>query len=247
MVRKNIDIEFQALELLKSQLGHAPDVYDPNTPSLPALADIRFKTEEDTFQQVLEQSKREFETQKSFDEEEMIRLIDIATKKSLQLSKKKEQFEHMASVSMTENPNCSDTIPAAEKPEKVSMSANKKESCSDAKTTTPKKQLLKESMQQAPLVSLSPKHAAPSSTTKAASEWMQSAKNEFELTDKTIPDQTITVSVFFYCVGRLRRKISAGKNVSIIFTVFAHLINSRHACAAQIYGGPEDRYTHSRL
>lgn len=200
MVQRNVDLEFQALGLLQSQLGHAPNVYDPNAPPLPPLpapVDVHLD-EEETFQKALEESKREFETQKSLDEEAMQKLIDLATKESLQLfeaSKKKQQCEieqDMASLSVIPS-NTTDVT--ATKQEKVTCSTSPKElqkSCLDVKNTTSEKQEESSKTQQAPLVSLSPEHTISSLISEAASEWVQSAKKEHE---QALPQQTVSVSV----------------------------------------------------
>lgn len=155
MVQKNIDLEFQALELLKTQLGHAPDAYDPN--SLPPTApyDGSLSNEEEIIQQALEESKREFEVQKYLDEEEMEKLINIATKESLASEKEKQL--------------------------KLNTTLKKQPVKTSPKTT-----------QQAPLVSMSPVHAVSTSTSEAASMWLQSAKNENEQAEE---QQKVSVRV----------------------------------------------------
>ena len=160
----------QALSLIKNQLGHAPDAYDPNTqqPSAPAAAG---ENTEDLFQQALEVSKKEFETQNSLDEEEMQKLIDLATQESLRLF---EASEREKQLKIEKSKETSSTREAPTVSVKQNSESEKEQPPPKLKEpTSPQK-----SSQQAPLVSLSPTHANSTSTSEAASMWLQSAKQE---------------------------------------------------------------------
>lgn len=89
MVRKNIDLELQALAMLQKELGHSPQAYqlgggdssgEPPKPSGSTSAD-----EERILQDVLQQSKKEYIFQQSLDEEEMEKLLALAQEESLRL------------------------------------------------------------------------------------------------------------------------------------------------------------------
>ena len=184
MVQKNIELEMQALRLIKNQLGHAPDAYDPDIQQTTAPPAEGENTEDDLFQQALEVSKREFETQSSLDEEEMQKLIDLATQESLRLfeaseREKKLKIEKSKETAATKTQKPLDkqkSEPEKEQPTKL------KEPSSPQKST-----------QQAPLVSLSPKHVTSTSASEAASMWLQSAKQECQQSDGST-QQKVAVS-----------------------------------------------------
>ena len=212
MVQRNIDLEFQALELLKTQLGHAPDAYDPNLLPPTAPLDENLSNEEEIIQQALEESKREFEAQKSLDEEEMEKLINIATNESLRLlkaSEKEKQLKFETSFdkkkstlekqSVKTSPKTTQQAPLVSmSPDSEKEKQSKFETSFDKKKTTLEKQSVKTSLkttQQAPLVSMSPMHAVSTSTSEAASMWLQSAKNEYEQAEE---QQKVSVRVKHY-------------------------------------------------
>lgn len=83
MVQRNIDLELQALALLQKQLGHSPEAYQAggDTPKERHHGD-----DDSVLQEVLRQSKQEFDLQNSLDEDELERLIEIAKEESLRFS-----------------------------------------------------------------------------------------------------------------------------------------------------------------
>ena len=91
MLQKNIDLELQALRLVQQQLGHSPEAYEPGGNGQEArekTRQSRKETEEEDekiLREVLEQSKKDYERQKSFDEEEMQKRLTFAKQESLKL------------------------------------------------------------------------------------------------------------------------------------------------------------------
>ena len=199
MVQKNIDLELQALSLLQKQLGHAPEAYDPESePTARTISGGNKEDEDSLFKEALEQSRKEFEKQESLDEEEIEKLIALATQESLRLfeaSKREKQSQNKASIQ-----------PPSDKSEGTSIDVQTDESTgppspkgSSPSTKDPELECKKPSLpkitspqrkQQAPLQSLFPKHISPSSeassaprgsvsSSEAASLWLQSAKAEF--------------------------------------------------------------------
>lgn len=89
MVQRNIDLELQALALLQKQLGHSPEAYQAGGGDPPK--ERRHGDDDSVLQEVLRQSKREFDLQNSLDEDELERLIEIAKEESLRFSQGEQQ------------------------------------------------------------------------------------------------------------------------------------------------------------
>ena len=97
MVKRNIDLEQQALALLQKQLGRSPEAYQAMTEEPPRVN--RSEEEEDsTLKEVLQQSKKEFDLQHSLEEDELEKLIELAKEESLKLyqASQREQQEEIA-------------------------------------------------------------------------------------------------------------------------------------------------------
>ena len=89
MVQRNVDLELQALALLQKQLGHSPEAYRAGGGDPPKEG--RCDNDDSILQEVLRQSKQEFDLQNSLDEDELERLIEIAKEESLRFSQGEQQ------------------------------------------------------------------------------------------------------------------------------------------------------------
>lgn len=89
MVQRNVDLELQALALLQKQLGHSPEAYRAGGGDPPKEG--RHGDDDSVLQEVLRQSKQEFDLQNSLDEDELERLIEIAKEESLRFSQGEQQ------------------------------------------------------------------------------------------------------------------------------------------------------------
>lgn len=88
MVRRNIDLELKALQLMQKQLGHSPEVYSssqgqPKDEKSPPAE--KEEEERRILEEVLVESKREYDRQQSMEEEELQRLLATAKEESLRL------------------------------------------------------------------------------------------------------------------------------------------------------------------
>ena len=79
MVRRNIDLELQALTLLKKQVGHSPQAYDKDTGAKSRAGD-----EDKMLEEAVKLSEAQFEYERSMDEEELKRMIEQAKRESLE-------------------------------------------------------------------------------------------------------------------------------------------------------------------
>ena len=98
MVRRNISLEQQALQLMQSQLGQSPEAYSPSqgppegeTP----LTSVSQKEEEEAriLEEVMRESKREYELQQSMEEEELEKMLALAKEESLKFYRLQEEAE----------------------------------------------------------------------------------------------------------------------------------------------------------
>lgn len=98
MVKRNIDLEQQALALLQKQLGHSPEAYQTMTKEPPRVNRSEKEEEDSTLKEVLQQSKKEFDLQNSLEEDELEKLIELAKEESLKLyqASQREQQEEIA-------------------------------------------------------------------------------------------------------------------------------------------------------
>lgn len=197
MVQKNIDLELQALSLLQKQLGHAPDAYDPKSePNERAISGGNKEDEDALFQEAMEQSRKEFEKQKSLDEEEIEKLIALATQESLRLfeaSEKEKQSQNKAGHKPTsDSSEEGNNVIQTDESTGLSLPKANSSSTKDRELESKKPSLPKitspQRKQQAPLEPLSPKQVSSSgepaargsvSSSEAASLWLQNAKAEF--------------------------------------------------------------------
>ena len=98
MVKRNIDLEQQALALLQKQLGHSPEAYQTMTKEPPRVNRSEKEEEDSTLKEVLQQSKKEFDLQNSLEDDELEKLIELAKEESLKLyqASQREQQEEIA-------------------------------------------------------------------------------------------------------------------------------------------------------
>ena len=106
MVKKNVDLELQALQLLQVKLGQSLDVYqqrDPNAAPFPSLKEKLAKRdaeEEREYQDAVKLSLEESDLKRLADDEEMERLLELAIQESLKLYKmqaaEQEQEDELA-------------------------------------------------------------------------------------------------------------------------------------------------------
>lgn len=93
MHQRNVMLERQALQMLQKELGQHPESYQDggqHEQPLPANK-LHAAREEEMLQKVLEMSKKDFETKKQKENEEMERLVELAKQESLKtLSAKKD-------------------------------------------------------------------------------------------------------------------------------------------------------------
>lgn len=87
MVRRNIDLELQALTLLKKQMGQSPVVYDTDkTGDDPVKSPKKSaEDEEKMLQEAMKMSEAQYDLERSMDDEQLQRLIEQAKRESLQL------------------------------------------------------------------------------------------------------------------------------------------------------------------
>ena len=95
MVRRNIDMELQALTLLGKQMGHSPQAYDKD--SLTGTtgdndgSKKRSEEEEKLLEEAAKLSKAQYQLEHSMDEEELQRMIELAKRESLELYQQQQQ------------------------------------------------------------------------------------------------------------------------------------------------------------
>ena len=95
MVRRNIDLELQALTLLQKQMGQSPQAYDKESVSRdPGSTDSSKKRleEERLLEEAMKQSEAQYKLECSMDEEELQRMIEQAKRESLELYQKQQQL-----------------------------------------------------------------------------------------------------------------------------------------------------------
>lgn len=116
----------------------------------------------------------------------MKKLIDLATKESLRLLEASDKEKAEVDKALSVN--------SEQKIAPIEMITEKKsvESANAPKESSPLQQQqppLQAESQQTPLVSLSPRHTASSSTSEAASLWLENAKKECGKTEESSSTQ----------------------------------------------------------
>lgn len=189
MVHKNIDLELQALKLMQQQLGLAPEAYQPgggdggdDQETIEKMQKSRREAEEEeerVLREVLEQSKKEYERQKSHEEEEMLKQLTLAQKESLKLidAAKKEEVKEVVANSLQKKPDVvSSSLPLPPGEKGGGAWDEKTSKGSDHSHSAPPKQ----SQKGQELPPLSPTRKTSSSKandmSEAASLWLASAK-----------------------------------------------------------------------
>ena len=206
MVQRNIDLELQALKLVQQQLGHSPEAYQPGGGDQEAIERMQKskraadEEEERILQKVLEQSKKEYERQKSLEEEDMQKRITLAKQESLK----------------------SIEVPQKKEPDKATNSPQKKELASlpskgggvgeiqksavkqkDVSSKSPSRSASSKDQKEA-LPSLTPEHTAQggksSKVSDAASLWLESAKADLGKDKSGTDSKPVTVSLLLYII-----------------------------------------------
>ena len=93
MVRRNIDLELQALTLIKKQMGHSLQAYDKETSESSSYntTQKRRAEEDKMLEEAVKLSEEQYKLECSLDEEELRRLIDQAKAESLKLYTQQQQ------------------------------------------------------------------------------------------------------------------------------------------------------------
>ena len=224
MVQRNIDLELQALKLVQQQLGHSPEAYQPGGGDQEAIDRMKRsrraadEEEERILQKVLEQSKKEYERQKSLEEEEMEKRITLAKQeslKSIEVSEKEKQEEATDSQQKKEvTPS-----PSKEKCEKVKENAIEKEKGEEVKENAAKQndkpqtsrspsKAASSKDQKEELPSLTPKHKAQDKVSDAASLWLESAKADVGKDKPGTDSKPVTVSTSSCCTIAIMYEIT---------------------------------------
>jgi hypothetical protein len=100
MVRRNIDLELQALALLQKQMGHSPNVYDKGSVSRDTgvIGNSRKRLEEEEerlLEEVVKQSEAQYQLERLLDDEELQRLVEQAKRESLELYQKQQEKKQL--------------------------------------------------------------------------------------------------------------------------------------------------------
>ena len=210
MVKRNIDLELQALKLVQQQLGHSPEAYQPGGGDQEAIDRIKRsrrsadEEEERILRKVLEQSKKEYEKQKSLEEEEMERRIMLARQeslKSIEISQKEKQEE---ATDLQQKKEMTPS-PSKEKCEKVNENTIEREECEKVKknnvaqndvpqTSQSPSRTVSNKDQMEELPSLTPTHKAQDKVSDAASLWLESAKADIGKDKPGTDSKPVTVS-----------------------------------------------------
>lgn len=87
MVQRNIDLELQALTLLKKQMGHSPVVYDRERAGDDPVNGPRKSVEEEEkmLEEAMKISEAQYNLERSLDDEQLQQLIEQAKQESLRL------------------------------------------------------------------------------------------------------------------------------------------------------------------
>ena len=139
MVKRNIDLEQQALALLQKQLGHSPEAYQTMTKEPPRVNRSEEEEEDSTLKEVLQQSKKEFDVQNSLEEDELEKLIELAKEESLKLyqASQREQQEEIAAelekMSLLSDVGTSKQVVEKSTQQQQTSGLSKDEECVDSK------------------------------------------------------------------------------------------------------------------
>ena len=92
MVRRNIDMELQALTLLRKQTGHSPEAYDKDShPRGDTGSSEKRLKEEELLKEAVKLSEAQYQLEHLLDEEELERMIEQAKRESLELYQQQQQ------------------------------------------------------------------------------------------------------------------------------------------------------------
>lgn len=176
MVQRNIDLELQALKLVRQQLGFSPEAYQPGArddqETVEKMKKSRRRAEEEEeriLQEVLEQSRKEYERQMSQDEEEMQKQLTLAKQeslKSIEVSQQKDELE-LASSLQQKKLEVSSSLPTGNETKTEEKDEMSKSFPSD---------VLKEDEKSLASLASTKKSSGCSGMSDAASLWLESAK-----------------------------------------------------------------------
>lgn len=178
MVQKNIDLELQALKLVQRQLGFSPEAYQPGArddqETIEKMKKSRRLAEEEDeriLQEVLEQSRKEYERQMSQDEEEMQKQLTLAKQESLKSIEVSQQKDELELASSLQNKlEVSSSLPA-----ELKENETKTEEKDKMSKSLPSDELKKDKQSLSSLAS-SETSTTSSGISDAASLWLESAK-----------------------------------------------------------------------
>ena len=92
MVRRNIDLELQALAVIEKQMGHSPLVYDKESSDSEenTVGSRKELEEEEMFAEAVRMSEAQYRLESSLDDEQLHRLIEETKAESLRLYKQEQ-------------------------------------------------------------------------------------------------------------------------------------------------------------
>ena len=100
MVRRNIELELQALNLLKNQMGHSPVAYDKDSSATDTGRERTAREREEEDEQIMREavklSEEQYRLERSTEDKELQELIEQAKRESLELYRQQQQ--HMQSL-----------------------------------------------------------------------------------------------------------------------------------------------------
>lgn len=138
MIKKNIDLELEALAMFQKQTGHSINVYQEG-----AMMDDNKTAREDEeklLQEVLAKSREEYDLRQKIDEEEFERMLKMARQESLklfQLSELEKQQEKKVEAEAAMTVRKEEPAPTTvRKVEKQSASSSRGTTITDAETTS---------------------------------------------------------------------------------------------------------------
>ena len=198
MVQRNIDLELQALKLVQQQLGHSPEAYQPGGGDQEAIDRMKrsrkaaSEEEERILRKVLEQSKKEYENQRSLEEEEMQKRITLAKQESLK-SIEASQIENSKQEEVTDKKKDTTLSPSKERDKKIKENAVEQ---NDISSKSPSRAASSRDQKEA-LPPLTPEHKGSTKVSDAASRWLESAKADVAKDKPGTDSKPVTVSTSY--------------------------------------------------
>lgn len=199
MVQKNIDMELQALKLVQQKLGHSPEAYQAGSKDdqdtiekMKKSRRLAEEEEERIFQEVLEQSRKEYEKEKSNEKEREEEQITLAKQESLKEVESPQKEEQEVLTSTSEKKLDLTSLPAEAE---VQSNAEKEK---DPTCKSPSNTVSKKDVELLPPLASAPKSLSRSvdsvGVSDAASVWLEKAKADIGK-DRPIVDSKPTSQV----------------------------------------------------